>query len=419
MNFERYNGETDDQLIARIGKMKSFIGTWNDVTDVLNSLLDRDSDESTYRKKFKKITGTRNNSNEDVEIIDILNELPDTFEKISDNKNNKTEQLLSDIINERRELEKERIKIRDERTEYARYLRREARAEAFKSLLEETVQSYVPHGLNYVSVRDVYNTNTTDVVVCITDLHYGPEYNNKYNTYSPDVAKERLTNYLNQLIDIQRRHDSEKCYLFLGGDLINGIIHTTVRLENNRNVIEQTLEVSELLSDFTYELSKIFSKVNVYSVCGNHGRVNAIKEENIVGENFEVLTFYYMKQKLCRIDNVEFFTNSVDETLGSFEVRGHLVYYAHGNKDDPKTVVQKITQMEGKKPAMVLLGHRHTNALSTVYDTKIIESGCACGTTNYGLDRRLTNRPEQAVAVYGNNGLVCLYDVKLDIERGS
>ena len=69
--------------------------------------------------------------------------------------------------------------------------------------------------------------------------------------------------------------------------------------------------------------------------------------------------------------------------------------------------------MFGEKPDIVLLGHRHTNGMTTVFDTKVIESGCVSGTDNYAQSIRKCNKPEQTVSVINNDGLLCLYDIQL------
>ena len=63
---------------------------------------------------------------------------------------------------------------------------------------------------------------------------------------------------------------------------------------------------------------------------------------------------------------------------------------------------------------IVLLGHRHTNGLDTVFNTKVIQSGCCSGIDQYALDMRKATRPEQTVSVIDKTGLVCLYDIQLD-----
>ena len=97
-----------------------------------------------------------------------------------------------------------------------------------------------------------------------------------------------------------------------------------------------------------------------------------------------------------------------------FTVRGNKVFATHGDKDSPSNVVQNLTMIFGMKPDIVLLGHRHTNAMETVYDTKVIQSGCVSGTDNYAMSLRKSNRPEQTASVVSENGLVCLYDIQVD-----
>ena len=100
--------------------------------------------------------------------------------------------------------------------------------------------------------------------------------------------------------------------------------------------------------------------------------------------------------------------------MANFTVRDQLIYAVHGDKDAAGSVVQTLTMMTGAKPAIVLMGHRHTNALTTVYDTKVYESGCVNGPDGYCMEKRLRNKPEQTVLVVNDQGVDCAYDIKLD-----
>ena len=42
MEFKRLENETDEELIYRVCSQKEAIGTWEDVKDILNSLLGSD-----------------------------------------------------------------------------------------------------------------------------------------------------------------------------------------------------------------------------------------------------------------------------------------------------------------------------------------------------------------------------------------
>ena len=228
-----------------------------------------------------------------------------------------------------------------------------------------------------------------------------------------DVLKERLASYLDQLFDIQKRHNSQDCFLVVG-EIISGLIHETLRIENNENVIEQFIQMSTILTDVIAEISNLFNNVHVYVTPGNHSRCIPNKEHALRGENYDLLLPFYLKASLQNYKNVFIHDNLKDCDVAMFDVRGNKVMAVHGDKDTPESVVQKFTMVFGVKPDIVLLGHRHTNGLLTVYDSKVIQSGCVSGSDNYCVDRRLKNRAEQVISIVDHTGLVCLYDVKID-----
>ena len=128
----------------------------------------------------------------------------------------------------------------------------------------------------------------------------------------------------------------------------------------------------------------------------------------------DILLPFYLQAKLQNYQNVHIKENTVCQDIAMFNVRGNNVFASHGDKDSPSSVVQNWTMMFGIKPDIVLLGHRHTNGMTTVYDTKVLESGCISGTDQYAMSIRKCNRPEQTVSIIDETGLVCLYDIQLD-----
>lgn len=180
------------------------------------------------------------------------------------------------------------------------------------------------------------------------------------------------------------------------------------------HLMEQFKYISELISAMLVKLANNFNHIYVYTTPGNHSRVVAKKEESLDGENMDVLLPFYLKARLQNVENVSICDNVIEPEIAMFTIRGNNVFSAHGHKDNPANVVQNFTMMFGIKPDIVLLGHRHTNGLTTVYDTKVIESGCVSGSDQFALSIRKVNRPEQTVSVIGENGLICLYDIKLD-----
>ena len=139
-----------------------------------------------------------------------------------------------------------------------------------------------------------YRSTDNDLLCHITDLHAGIEIDHWYNKFDMSILRERLWKYLDQLFEIQKRHDSQNCYVVIG-EILSGLIHPELRIENNENIVEQFIYVSSMLSEFLAEVSNKFDKVFVYTTPGNHSRVVANKEHSLRGENFDVLLPHYLR----------------------------------------------------------------------------------------------------------------------------
>lgn len=397
MDLTKRPEENEEEYLWRIGQLvdSKQISNWRSVIDIINDQLgltgSKRRDESSFRKRYQASKRF------------YLN----VFSKMI---NNEYAEQLREMS---RKLDKLRVQYRDERNEYNRIIRTEARKESYLDLIKRTIQESVPDRLDYkkTSVPKIKSDN--DLIIHLTDLHNGIKIESYFNQYNTDILRNRLEKYLDNIIEIQRRHQSENAYVIIG-EVVSGLIHENLRCENNQNLIEQFVSVSTLIADFLSVLSEHFSCVKVYVTPGNHSRVSPKKEQSLKGENFDHLLIPMLSAKLQNFDSIEFYPNSKDESIALFTVRGKIVMSAHGDKDSPSNVVQKFTLLFGQIPDLVYLGHRHKNGMTTVNNTKIIESGCVSGSDNYAIDLRLNTAPEQTVSVVDKDGLVCLYDIQLN-----
>lgn len=308
-------------------------------------------------------------------------------------------------------LKKERQKLSDARVEYNRQIRQEARKESYS----EMVKRIICENVEPTDLKVQYHTfnSNTDLLVHLTDIHTGIEINNWNNIFNQDILKERIEKFTSEILKIRDLHKSENCYLVIG-EILSGIIHNNLRLQNNMDLMTQFKYVSELISAMLIKIANHFDHIYVYVTPGNHSRISPKKEDSLDGENMDVLLPFYLKAKLQNINNIDICENNIDPEIAMFNIRGNNVFASHGHKDNPASVVQNFTMIFGIKPDIVLLGHRHLNGLTTVYNAKVIESGCCSGTDQYAMSIRKTNRPEQTISVVGQDGLVCLYDIQLD-----
>ena len=299
----------------------------------------------------------------------------------------------------------------DERVEFNRLIREEARKESFEDLIKRVIGEEVePIKIEANEIKSY--TSNNDLLVHLTDIHTGIEVDSYINTFNKDVLADRIEKYVCEILSIKETHNSENCYIVIG-EILSGLIHNNLRLQNNMDLIEQFKYISMLISEMLVVLSKEFNSIYVYVTIGNHSRIVARKEESLQGENFDLLLPFYLRASLQNIDKIFIKDNEIEQSIAMFNVRGYNVFASHGDKDNPSSVVQNWTMMFGIKPNIVLLGHRHKNGLSTVYDTKVIESGCVSGSDPYAISIRKSNKAEQTVSVINENGLVCIYDVIL------
>lgn len=308
-------------------------------------------------------------------------------------------------------MRKEKIKLSDARVEYNRLIRQEARKESYADMVKRIICENV-EPMN-IPVHYTSFNSSTDLLVHLTDIHTGIEIHNWKNDFDEDILKKRIEKFTSDILDIRGMHESENCYLVIG-EILSGIIHNNLRLQNNMDLMEQFKYVSELISAMLSRMANHFNHIYVYTTPGNHSRISPKKEDGLDGENMDVLLPFYLKARMQNFENITIGSNNIEPEIAMFNIRGNNVFAAHGHKDSPSNVVQNFTMMFNVKPDIVLLGHRHTNAMETVYDTKVIQSGCVSGSDQFATSIRKVNRPEQTVSVIGDKGLICLYDIQLD-----
>ena len=311
------------------------------------------------------------------------------------------------------EMKKEKQKLSDSRVEYYRIIREEARKESFLDLVKDTIcQNTEPIELK--SPGDmIAEYSPKDLLISVSDLHTGIVIDTFTNRFNETILSQRLGKYVDKIISIQETHNAESAYIVVG-ELVSGIIHDNLRLQNNLDLMEQFKYACELIAAMLVVLSEYFANIYVYTTPGNHSRIFPQKEKSLAKENIDLLAPFYLKARLQNIENVHICDNDIDPMIAVFNIRGNKVVSVHGDKDNPENVVQNMTLFLRDKIDIVLLGHRHTNGFKTVNDTKILQAGCCSGDDSYANDMRKRNRPEQIVAVIDDNGIDCLYDVQID-----
>lgn len=393
--YPKKNDETNNEYLLRIGNLKESKQldlTWDEIALIMNNNISAHHPltESYWRKKYHRLTSEM--------------QIPFYEEEEKKQPDNDNKSLFYNV-------EKQRIRMRDERNGYNRLLRSQARQDEILQLFQNEIHKYDKKQIpQFTKITNTQNDKS--IYVMLSDIHYGISFNSISGKYDSEIASERIMKYAANIIDIGK--ECNICYVSLMGDMVSGNIHQSVRIENKENMIEQIVGVSELVAFFLYKLAENFECVYVNSVDGNHSRIDPNLENVLRNERYDSLIPWYCKAKLADIDNIIFVNNSIDSSIGSFEIYGLLYISVHGDLEkDLKVSAHNIEKMIGRHIDYMLAAHTHVPELR-LEDTVYIRNGCVCGSgDDYTMKKRIFGPPSQVCMICSDRGIDSIYPVIL------
>ena len=334
-------------------------------------------------------------------------------DKILNNLNNENDILLN-IKKEQEELQKIKMQMQDQKREYRGHLRKDAK---FQHLVDEMKKSIDKLPNKFIKKIDKnieeMNDNKNEAILILSDWHFGLNCDNHWNIYNINVANYRMFKLKSAVIKYCKRHNINNLHIEIIGDMINGNIHLGNKVENEEDVISQTMQISEMLGEFIYDLSNEIDNINIYTTYGNHGRTTANKKESIDTENFERLIEWYLSIRLEKVENVTINKNNIDETFGLIKLEnGKNIIFSHGNYDKISNVLNNYSQMLKIHIDEIHLGHFHSYNEKDHNGSTLIINGTFSGTDTYAKNLRLVSKPMQTLRIYENEN-VCTYKICL------
>ena len=401
---------------------KAFPLTWEDVSRLMNSMFrakDKPLSNDTWRKKFAALADFKarqaedDNAGEeepdDEQVTEAASPTPPRPEEPQAEEEGKEEDAFESFV---RNIEKQKVLVHDERTSYQRTLRSDARLDSLLEMFLTKIESLKP-----VEPKRVTFKNSEDKVLyaLLSDIHWGISFDSAAGSYNTEIARKRMDAYAEEIIRLAQREGCDTVYISLLGDLISGIIHPAIRVENRENLVQQIMGVSEYISYFLYTLSSQFKTVYVNSVDGNHSRVNPNLEDMMRKERLDFLIPWYCRARLERQRNVVFIQNSIDATVASFEIFGKTFCAVHGDLDqDLSSSAVKLQRLTGKPIYALCAGHTHV-AETRFEDVAFIRNGSVCGSGDeYTMKKRLFGPPVQLCMVVTPNGIESVRPVFLN-----
>jgi len=265
-----------------------------------------------------------------------------------------------------------------------------------------------------------------ELVVLLSDAHVG----HKTKTYNSEVFKRRLQQYYNAIkiiVDIHRSAFPIRiCNVFLLGDLVhNDLLGRFCTLEEIESpVIDQfTNIVVPEISNFLMSLTKIFEKVKVYGVRGNHGAVWKFAAEST---NWDYVVYKFIETRLANQKRITF--NFPKDFFQLVRIQRHTFLLVHGDQIPMHLTLPwygtttKAMRWQGSMPERfeyVCLGHFHFPSIVTWNEIEILTNGCFVSDDEWVRKRLgLKSEPKQIIfGVHPRIGISFRYYIDLEHQK--
>lgn len=397
VDLKRKQDESELQYIWRLcsAKDSSLLDmTWSELADVFNKELrpdDEEWSESAYRKKYQMAKTA----------------YEEIFSKMVSNE------YAKETMELKRELERAKIAFRDDRNAWQKQNYADKRVEETLELLESELKQLGK--TNFEITETPIITSDTEMIICLSDLHIGQCFSSNFGEFNPNIAKERLEEYLDKIIDVAILHKVKKAHVVSLGDQISGNIHKSISITNKENVIQQIKLATEYISSFCYELTKYFEVVQFYNVSGNHTRLDK-KDDALHNERLDDTIGWAVSLSLNHIENFHYMEHrNLDIGLVDMNVCGKTYIGCHGDYDPmTKQGVANLCMMLGYIPEGIIRGHMHYPAMNELNGVKVVQSGSLAGSgDDHTIEMRLTGKPSQTLCVCTKKGIDAIYNVEL------
>lgn len=254
------------------------------------------------------------------------------------------------------------------------------------------------------------------MVVLLSDIHceevVRPETVNGMNAFDLDVCQARLDELQERfftLLDHERQLTKiDRVVVWLGGDLISGMIHPELAEENSLHPLAALRWIGERVRGFLDAVADNAREVIVATSCGNHGRTTEKLRTNEADTSYEHHLYLTLAAAEKR-KNVEWrigegHLNYVN--LDGFRIRfchGHAVRYQGGIGGIHVPLNKAISAWNQTQPAdLTCLGHWHQFSWSR--SGRYVTNGSVIGHSAYAVRIKASYEPPCQAAFVVDHG---------------
>ena len=312
-----------------------------------------------YSEWGNKILGVDNNySSENLrKAFYVLEKL---FTKIDDTQVNNIsdDDIAKEIELQKQELYKERKKIQTTKLEYNRLLREDARKEMLIEEIKSAIETVEVPKFNPI----VEEENCEKIgVLGFADVHFGKIFQSLTNSYSEDIAYQRMNKLIEETLKICKEQNINKLIVINCADSIEGMCLRISQLQNlSIGIVDMTIRFAKFMVEWLNKLSE-YVYVDYYHVNqSNHSQIrpfgtmaNQFQDEDM--ERIIITYIHDMLQNNNRI-NVHMF----DKDFVEFNVFNFDIISQHGHKiKNIKNAIRDLSILHRKFYSYAYFAHLH------------------------------------------------------------
>jgi predicted phosphodiesterase/polyhydroxyalkanoate synthesis regulator phasin len=318
--------------------------------------------------------------------------------------------LVKQIKDKKEELEKEKIKIRQEKIELNEKYRYLARSEIFEERILKAIEKLEPLNFSISNNINIPKVETTGLL-CISDFHAGSEYEIKgiydevINKYNFKIMQDRLWYLLKQMENDDIAYDN--LVIAICGDLFENILRPSSLLKLREPVLDTVINFSEFMANWIVEIQKQFLiPVNIVTVGGNHDNQRLLNSKPMFeDENLTKLFVHILQLRLKDCKDI-YIDNYTDVALKT--IRKTNVMFIHGEDKDLEDTMEYFEHLYNIAVDEIIAGHLHRPeskavGMNEVGDRTVTRIGSICGIDPYAKKIRVGARPSAYFALYDEN----------------
>lgn len=318
--------------------------------------------------------------------------------------------IVKQIKEAKEELEKEKIKLRQEKNELSEKYRYNARTELFEERIIEAINN-LPN-IKYSLPKDITLPNVSSSgLLCVADFHSGSEYEVKglygevVNKYNFEIMKTRMWYLLSQMEDDDIAYDN--LVIAICGDLFENILRPSSLIKLREPVLDTVINFTEFMANWIVEVQKQFLiPINIVTVGGNHDTQRLLGSKPMFeDENLAKLFVHILKLRLKDCEDI-YIDDYTDVALKT--IRKTNVMFVHGDEKDLSQTMDYFEHLYNVGVDEIIAGHYHspnsrTIGIAEVGDRTVTNIGSICGIDPYAKKLRVGSRPSAYFALYDEN----------------